>query len=856
MNERYTYGYNLGWNVENKYINDSKNIMDEYNEQVKQIVDIQTEHGRLLQTLGRELTEKEIRAWYNEDYALNNGLKSYESYRADMIAENEKRKGSISLELNRNRDEYAANLYYLTNIKSDTRKLIYKRKNELELLLSEKNIELSTISLEQRKLGAQAGISADEIQKLRAKYDEVWLEIRKIKHALQVLDEMFGLLEFTQEEANLMMRGLNPQQRKIYDDIIDKKKKTDPEPEPEPKPDPEPVPDPNPIPVPEPMPDPEPEQEENITLDGIIRKVCGDKSFTDSQSSRYLASKIKVFSKPEKNNLGLGYKVVSIPRAIIGIIPKAAMKVYGLFITKETKNTFKEMEERASKLTDKEVDKLLIEYKGSIAQGKRLPKGFNAAIRPRANLYVSKRVAKINEEINNNLSRINYCQKIVNALTEKLKENNSPEMVAKINETLQNAYESGAKSVKDLIRLQIEGNNLQNGKGLHSFEEELKALDTRLNYVGGRFSKARSYDPELWSKISGYSQKIEYSLDSKEVFKSYIEREKIYKENSKEKRSLFNLGSKVTVGKLDYRPFVESLNYGNDPFIRDLITSILVVSSTASLINNITTNMKNAQQISNYNASVAQYNKTGAEHQQFIDEIRAGGDTVEKGIIYDIKQTEGAIENVAERGINDKFDWSLGGSGYKLEDAAHHLESSTLSVNNANAILDLTNKYSAGQITHAELIRGVQDLKESTIGVYEKTINDVIGYTEQYASTHSQFDYTAVLSALRHAQSNPSDTSVMTDFLADMYEKSLNISDFESLSAINATLTSPSLVPDILTLGTVAAKVSQEQMDSKREIKPDGKKAKELRDMIESLRSMKAELTEEDVKEIEDLLRR
>ena len=80
-------------------------------------------------------------------------------------------------------------------------------------------------------------------------------------------------------------------------------------------------------------------------------------------------------------------------------------------------------------------------------------------------------------------------------------------MVEKINKTLNMAYESGAATIKDLISLQIEGNNLQSGNGLHSFEEELKALDTKLNYVGGRFSKSREYDPVLWSKISGYSQK-------------------------------------------------------------------------------------------------------------------------------------------------------------------------------------------------------------------------------------------------------------------------------------------------------------------------------------------------------------
>ena len=83
MNDRYTYGYGLGWNVENEYINESRNIMDAYNAQVKIIDDIQSEQGRLNLSRENEISEEQIREWYNEEYANSGSLKSYESYRND-----------------------------------------------------------------------------------------------------------------------------------------------------------------------------------------------------------------------------------------------------------------------------------------------------------------------------------------------------------------------------------------------------------------------------------------------------------------------------------------------------------------------------------------------------------------------------------------------------------------------------------------------------------------------------------------------------------------------------------------------------------------------------------------------------
>ena len=300
MDERYTYGYNLGWNEPNEYINSLNGIMTSYNDQMSKIDEITTSMQMVDADVIRNhtVTDDEIRQWYNEDYAENGSLISFEKYKSDILASINQKNQSLNQEISRNSNEYFANLYHLIDIKNETRIVINQRKNELKLLLEEKNIQLSSISLERSRTQIQYDenrniLNSEQLIDINTRYDATFLEIQKIKHALQTLDDMFKQVEFTEEEFDLMMRGLNPQERKIYDEITSP---TIDEPT-------------NDEPTNDELTNDEPsiDETEALTLDRIIRKVCGDKVFNDGQSSRYAASKIKIFSKPQKDNLGLGY---------------------------------------------------------------------------------------------------------------------------------------------------------------------------------------------------------------------------------------------------------------------------------------------------------------------------------------------------------------------------------------------------------------------------------------------------------------------------------------------------------------------------------------------------------------------
>ena len=546
-------------------------------------------------------SDEQIKRWYNEDYPSYNTAITFETYKANILKElefsnnlkrdslnkrneelakliEEKQEYLSKLKLEKQeylsnfvsqkKDENKANMRYLIDLKNESKRTILKKKSEINLLLSEKRIQLSSILLEQQRTTPKYDdngkvLNSEELIALRNKYDSVWIEIRKMEHALQKIEEMLALMEYTHSEIDLMMRGLNPKQKEIYNNIINTQIKMN---------DQEQIPNieeskndvlesvgTEDIEPTENVQDTEPklseeefeevvnnveqvmdenivhEETKSLGFEEIIKKLCGDSSFTKAQSSRYAASKIKVYNKPQLNNLGLMGKVTSIGKSIIGIIPKAAMKLYGKLIDTETEEIFQDMETRAMELSDDEVVALLHEYNN---KQDVIPEGFEQIVKPRVNLYVSKIVDSLQESFNHSMYQIALSQK---------------EIEVEHGRMLDYAYDVGYTGIKSLIDIQIEVEKLLKASHLHSFGSQLKSLDNKLVYAGSRFERAKEYDPTLWSKVSGLSQKIEYSLDPKEVVDSYTERENIYKEHGKHKSYLTDSDWEKLNNQINYK---------------------------------------------------------------------------------------------------------------------------------------------------------------------------------------------------------------------------------------------------------------------------------------------------------------
>lgn len=470
--------YENGWNVENEYVSSVNEIMEHYNNQLNEI-------NNLYIQVKLNIDDKQIKQWYEQDYVLNNVVASFEKYKQDIMSAIEEKNKKL---------EAMAEQKFI-ELKNETQTSLYKIKNELELILSEKRIELSSINLGKQKAGLQYdrmgnAIVPEDLAEFNKKYDSTWLEIRKIEHALDYLKEKLEVMNSLKEKSFISNEIIDEEFKEENESSQEEFNEFDEKIE---------------------------SSNECKNIEEIIQKVCGDKKLSEEEISKYKASNIKVFSKPEKSS----NKIDSIAKTIIGVVPKTTMKLYGQSISKESKSIIEKMEMNAMSLTDDELKILLNEYNSRL---NFLPKGFEEIVKPRVNLYVFKRLDQINEELNNKLFEIAKCEEIIS--------------IEEDEKIVKDSYIKAAALIKSLIGLQLELKLYYDKSQLHSFKSKVKSLKHKLTYAGARFEDAKECDLQVWSKVSGLSQKIEYSLDPKEVVDSYTKRAKLYKEYNKHQNIL------------------------------------------------------------------------------------------------------------------------------------------------------------------------------------------------------------------------------------------------------------------------------------------------------------------------------
>lgn len=225
----YTYGYNVGWNVENAYLEEQKSILEKYNEQIKKVEYWRGEKGRISRTINRlreELTEENLKKQYIEDQ-IRMPFSSYVNEYRDSIIRKER---ELNIDYDRAIDNYNANLYYLIEIKNQTGRAIYARRNELDLRLKQLKIREEQLSLMARPRYDENHnvVNSEELMNFRVESDNIFLERKKLEHALEEVGKMEELIEFTEEEGKLMLRGLNPREKEIYKEIDNDPQKTIP----------------------------------------------------------------------------------------------------------------------------------------------------------------------------------------------------------------------------------------------------------------------------------------------------------------------------------------------------------------------------------------------------------------------------------------------------------------------------------------------------------------------------------------------------------------------------------------------------------------------------------------------------
>ena len=890
---RYTYGYQNGWNVENEYIRNMQSLLEDYNAQVEKIRHIEDDLRTFDEVVDiREnpapKTDEELRNQYQEDYGVNPDPREFERYKRAISEEENRIRNERQQEFerqsnerlqnfDRKNDERIANVYYLIDIKNRTIRDINREKERLDILREELEIELRTINLNSRKLSGTEGFDPVANQK---RYDEVFLKLQKVRHALQELDKFAELMKFTEEEQKIMMSGLNPQQRKYYDDINKSKKQDDDDKDKNDDIDDDDK-DKN-----DDIDDDDKDKDDDIddddkdkdddiddddkdkdndiddrkkltNWDQIVAYVNGD--YTGSVKKlriKYTASNIRVFALPKYSKQGNLYKVAAAVPFVGGLLTKAIGKAYGKILDTEKKGLINEMKERANKLTDAEVE-IILRDQAKYAGSRKGAKLFSEIVRDRVEKYIFEKVDAINSKIEAHLQNIVFISKVAEKLNDKIEkgETLSDKEIDRLNDLI---YE-GSESVKKINKLQSKGYDLLAGSGLHSFEETARAHKS-MERLGGVFEKEK-IDAELQSRLGDLQEIIEKSNNPEDVLNAYLAQTKILSENTKYKKQALNLGSKASVGLYEYNPFVGQFDYRNDDLLSNSLTSIAMITSMVALAKTIafkahvkaeeakinqdiaSREQQINQDVGDHNRIVAQSNSERAGYEQFRQDV-ASGDTVAKDAAeHQLRIEPSQALDAGERDAFMRTDYSFNQT-YRNLDGANH----------SNA----ANMYQQGQQAIAtgdtrQMIGTLRQFDTQTQGAYGDAMQSLTGNATPsgvpYVKAHPEHILDSTVGGYSEMAKNPGAVTDLIEHTHNMADTANGLTPLSPVSPMASvtldpvSLSSPSIIPAAVAAGSIATKAGQEGMKNPEttESLKNQKTVKELREdrerLIESIKN-------------------
>lgn len=502
--------------------------------------------------------------------------------------------------------------------------------------------------------------------------------------------------------------------------------------------------------------------EEDYGYKTVIAKLVEGLTPKKKDGQRYRAANIKV-TEEFKNELHSGnylYNVVHVVPAIIKLPIQTVRKFIGrITYREEAKRRMETIKDRLDKLSEKDLMILFKEY-GNHAREERFGTGINLLINERINRFVFEKVNNINKGLESKYQDLFNTMKEMDTIDSMIR---SRETKDEVRENLKlyraNILKGKAEEVASIRKDYDEAKTLLSS-GLHGFSENLRATDSKMSYVGRRFAKDHDLDVELLEKEAKYEKAEKRAIqdgNDEMALRIFIANETLLSKNTKIENSIVG---KRSTGKKYYSPLVESLDYRNDPFLRDIFTTIAVVGATVTAFNAI-------------NAS-----KAKADYQKQIDEVNAHNEKVMESvnntgnIISNKKRAymEGMkaenyqdslnISNVLERKALDKSSevhggWSVGTKSYY--DARSIAQGSYVDFynNTKNAIADVTTKYSTGQLNGQQAIEALGEISKNSQTTLRTVVNDAIPHLNNYARDHSQFDLAGIQDAMNYIVANP-----------------------------------------------------------------------------------------------------
>ena len=558
------------------------------------------------------------------------------------------------------------------------------------------------------------------------------------------------------------------------------------------------------------------------SVQSILAKLTKDLDVGKKDVKRYNASNIKVRNtfKEELHSGNVLYNVVHVVPTIfkttVGFFRKLGAKI---MLKDDAKKMVETLKSRINDLSEDELQFLFDNYRGNaIVQDMNLQ--INDLLQAKLKEFGLAKVEKLNDDIKKNYSELFTLVGQINALDNKTDK-------ASITKK-QELYAKASVYVKNILNSRKDANSLLSG-GVHGQEEDFKAAATKMNYVGLRFSKIDDFDSELQQRLGETELRMNQAIaadEPKATVDKFLELEALYSKNTEVKKSIVGRRS---VGAKCYSPLAEELNYKDDPFIKDLFTTIAVTSATVSAFRALSAqkminehNQQLSQANSNNQATIDYVHQTGndiaSRRETFAEGMKAQGygDTL-------------GTANLGERYSLDGSNWHLGSDTYRSLDSHFHQISSDNFANVSSQLNDVVSKYGQGTITNAQALQEIAKISSSSNNAFMNLVTQSKEVLSNYTASHPQFDLSAVQGSIDYLVNHTDAIANMNQSMVDVTNLGGGLADV-TLQQLEPLTAMPGLYSSLIAAASSAALASGVSKSMRK--KDREKYAEELSQMI------------------------
>ena len=612
-----------------------------------------------------------------------------------------------------------------------------------------------------------------------------------------------------------------------------------------------------------------PESKPRRSLDSILADIKCDENGNpfeiDAKIGNTLrASNIKasqVFTD-ELRNTPWTYAVLGIAPAFVkatfAFISKVTAKAKLFFTGKP--NVEEQIRERIRQLPREEQETIFREYRGNIALQRKEASVVNNAITAEMG-RIGAEIAERNEAIMSEIyTEVFERYKEAQAYDDAIAQATTDEEKAELTRRKASALEGSADLINQFRMLNIETNQLKAG-GIKGQQDDLNAVNSKMNYQGRRHAKIPKYDEEYAELDRHIGELADDEIaaiangDNERAVKRFVERELEYAQNTENRGSLFG---KRSVGRFDFKPLPVDLDYRPDPFVRNLFSTIAIAGAAISTFNGIQTHLREQQQaIDAHNQHIADAN---AHNQTTMDQVHTTGqDIADHREVFGEGMKAQAQEDIIGRiNTNERYgldssaaeygSWAINTDTYRQIDDAGHAVAEQMQQQAQTGLNDIANQVAAGTMTQQQALQGLSDLANSTQQSFNELLEQSLPVLQNYIPGHPQFELDGLSQAMQYMVSHPDAISQMNQGMVDVTAlgESLGGLTFDQVQALG------NLPSDLATtlFGAASAAALVTNVNSNMQPRPKNKETNsELFRMVEEFSEEQAERASENTNE-------